>query len=189
MPATFKDRTGEEFTIHLTLNDIFSIEAYDFQGHCKPVKLVPPEDKFFEERIGDPKLLFGIAWILVQRQIKGKKYKNPDYDPKNETSEEFVTINDELDFAYRFDGESLKNLKKGVWHELTGFFPEAATTIRSLIERLLRLQEIGIARGKKLIDANLKDEDLEKAWDEAEEKMREDAMFRGAGLISTDSPQ
>lgn len=159
MSTKFKDKTGKEWDLSMTLQDAWMIEEYDFQQKVEKIQLIPPQDDLFTARLTDSKTLFGMAWIILQNQIR---------DHNQIETDQSLKIKDELDLAKRLDGRSINSLRSAMWESLINFFPDHAISLRALTERFSRVVEKQNTALSGAVQKHLSDERIDQLVKEAE---------------------
>jgi len=121
----FKDNTGDEWHVDLNLGHILQIEAYDFtQALHKPeeegpthIQFFPPDEELFTTLVLQSAVCFSMIWCAVRAEAEQRNITN------------------ELEFAKRFNGDTMAAARKAFLEELANFFPEMRTTLMILIEK------------------------------------------------------
>lgn len=195
--STFKDKFGHVWNLSLDLETAWKIEEYDFAGRTPKVELVPPTEEFFTSRITDPKVIFGMAWIMLRDEFDKfnaqlgniADAEMPDAMLERRRSEGRLPIIDESDFASRLDGNALKELKFAMWEEIQNFFPEMATMLRALTDRFSKVVQVASDRSARELNKRLSDSEIERMVEEGMAKAGEDLTTSRDGNGSTPSPQ
>jgi len=193
--VSFRDTLGTEWKLNLTLGKAMEIEAYDFQGRCEKVQLIPVSEDFFTKRILDVKVCFGIAWVLVRDLCLSRKWSNPYFDPslpESDTNQRFSHIENENDFAARFDGKTVEDMKKAVWEVLPAFFPEAEASLKILMKRYSRVDQRMREKATAMIETQLTDERMDQLVDKTMKEMEQEIERNFAlelGEKSSDGPE
>lgn len=195
MSTTFKDRLGNPWNLEINLEDAFRIEEYDFQNKTPKVQMCPPTEDFLTHRLADPRVCFGLAWVITEPQRKswneslnswnqGIQKKIEEVQKKlaqgqtqelqkelEELPSQFRTpIQNELDFAKLLDGRSIQELKQSLWEALVNFFPDHATTLRVLTNRFSEVIRRTDERLSGEATRRLSNEQIDKELDLALEK-------------------
>lgn len=197
IPSTsFRDRFGKDWNVDLCLSHAYELENYDFQGSREKVSIINPTPEFFSRELTDVKLILGIAWIVLQDQIKGHN-ETPPIPPL--TVEEIKTlpteklqeektrrvaakpITNELDFTRRLDGKATAAMKVAVWGAVANFFPEMTTMLTALIGRFSHVNQRANSRLSTEIETRLSDAKV----DEMIDKAISDAEVGNTGNISS----
>lgn len=150
---TFKDKTGQEWIVELTLDKVKYIESYDFAealGEPSPchIRMFPPEEDLFTTKITNPAVCFSMIWCIVREQAASRG------------------IEDELAFAKLFDGRTMQDARLAFYEELPDFFPEMMTTLRTLIGTYSKVQKIADKKLNQKAMKHLSDEQIEKMVEE-----------------------
>jgi hypothetical protein len=176
IPSTsFRDRFGKEWNVDLCLSHAYELENYDFRGSRKKVSLVNPTPEFFSKELTDVKLILGIAWIVLQDQIKehNEQSKPIEANRSARTKEEIQNlaaqspIADELDFTRRLDGKATAAMKVAVWGAVANFFPEMTIMLMALIGRFSHVNQKANSRLSTEIETRLSDERIDAMIDQA----------------------
>jgi len=157
----FKDKDGVSWTIDLSLSAVWRIEAYDFGRALhvdEPtfVAFFPPQADLFTSLITNPAVCFGMIWCCVEEQAKDRE------------------INNELEFAKRFDGDAIERARLALYEELPNFYSRSRISLQTLIGRYEETWEIINDRLQKKIDTLMTRETLEKMVDQEMDKIKLD---------------
>lgn len=184
----FRDRFAKEWSLDLTLGIVMEIEAYDFQGLLPKLQLQPPQDDLFTKQITNPKIVFGIVWIALQEQIRCFNDQLRSLPQEKQADPQYAPIHNEMDFARRCSGQVVSDMKLALWRELPNFFPESATSLRNLMARFSRVEEIARERLEpalqKNLDKYLSDEEIEKMINQQIQEM-EQRLSNNQPILST----
>ena len=147
---TFKDKDGKDWIIDLNLSHIKLMEAHDYSeiSRYNKIKFLPPQEDLFTEVITNPAVCFTMVWCCCQKQATE------------------VGIETELQFAERFNGETIQNSRIAMYEELPPFFPEQQTTLEALISRYGKIQKMADTGMRKILDEKLGDKELEDLMEE-----------------------
>lgn len=167
---TFKDKKDQEWSMDLDLSKAMEIEGYDFsqamgkeldQPHY--IKFLNAEDALFQEILYDTRICYTFIWVLCKDQAAEHN------------------IDDILEFAKRFDGETLDRARMALGGELINFFPRQKTTLTALIENISNTRSKVDERLGKLLDRKIP-ELVDKAMEEAEAELEKmDLLGRTSG--------
>jgi hypothetical protein len=154
---SFKDTTGQEWRIDLTLGKIMVIEGYDFSlalRKSEPTYLsfYPAQPDLFD-LFENQRVIFSMVWCCI-------------YDDA-----QTLGVPDELEFAKRLDGPCLRAAVMAMYAELPLFFCEMKTTLEALIERHSRLQTIADQRMGVFISQKANNAQLEQLVDREIDKL------------------
>lgn len=160
---SFKDKNGQDWDLGITLFDILRIEAYDFSicytatGREPPfideegryhIQMNPPAENLFSELITDPAVCFAMIWIICQEQAEKREIKT------------------ELEFSRLFTGATCMEARAAFYKELPDFFPQMKTTLKTLLDRMLKFQEVADTRISREVETVLSDEEMHRVIEE-----------------------
>lgn len=160
---TYKDKTGREWKIDLSLQDVVDLEAIDYTPVCSFVpKFRTPDVDTLRSILEQPLLAGVIGWYFARKQVIEETILIPDGEPVAPEGQPKMKRMEDKDYYRLFGTAELTALKEAIVKEYGNFFQMAPTSIQKLIETSSNLRRIGA-------------EELEKAISEefSEDKMRQ----------------
>jgi hypothetical protein len=141
-PFTFKDKTGTEWDLEITLATAKRIDQADFTNVTdKKIVFIAPDKEFFGEMIQNTPLVCAIAAVILIPQMKEKL--SLDYNPIDNWEEA------EKAFQERLNGKAILDLKTAYIGALQDFFPEQKTVLSTLTTQYSRaLEKMGLLMEK-----------------------------------------
>lgn len=144
----FKDSTGHEWSVDLNLATVRRISQAKIQTTTEEVTvdLLNPDDNLLNNRLTNREVIFGVIWVIC----------SPDFceNPESEASAE-------EQFAMRFDGETFEAAQEVLYEELSDFFPELRTTLKTLTTRLKKVKEAVDKKLSSTMEKELSDEKID----------------------------
>jgi hypothetical protein len=141
-PFTFKDKTGTEWDLEITLATAKRIDQADFTNVTdKKIVFIAPDKEFFGEMIQNTPLVCAISAVILIPQMKEKL--SLDYNPMANWEEA------EQAFQSRLNGKAILDLKTAYIGALQDFFPEQKTVLSTLTTQYSRaLEKMGLLMEK-----------------------------------------
>lgn len=144
----FKDSTGHEWSVDLNLATVRRISQAKIQTTTEEVTvdLLNPDDNLLNNRLTKREVIFGIIWVICSPDF----YENPESEASAEEQ-----------FAMRFDGETFEAAQEVLYEELSDFFPELRTTLKTLTTRLKKVKEAVDKKLSNTMEKELSDEKID----------------------------
>jgi hypothetical protein len=141
-PFIFKDKTGTEWDLEITLATAKRIDQADFTNVTdKKIVFIAPDKEFFGEMIQNTPLVCAISAVILIPQMKEKL--SLDYNPMANWEEA------EQAFQSRLNGKAILDLKTAYIGALQDFFPEQKTVLSTLTTQYSRaLEKMGLLMEK-----------------------------------------
>jgi hypothetical protein len=141
-PFIFKDKTGTEWDLEITLATAKRIDQADFTNVTdKKIVFIAPDKEFFGEMIQNTPLVCAISAVILIPQMKEKL--SLDYNPMDNWEEA------EQAFQSRLNGKAILDLKTAYIGALQDFFPEQKTVLSTLTTQYSRaLEKMGLLMEK-----------------------------------------
>jgi len=152
---TFKDNTGFEWDVSITMFKAMQVDKADFTMWTKlPVVSLKPSEELIVELQTNSTLLMCFIWVLVQSQAKEKEI-------------------DEEEFMNRIDGKVIHNAKEVFWSSYSDFYQEQGIYLKKWLEQIKRAEtKVWEGLEKKILPDFQKM--VDKKIDQEIETMRED---------------